>query len=168
MGLLVNERKLKAAALSMHQFCQEVRAIFPSDVDDRVVEAATVYLYVSLARDLFGQRFASRLQKKLHGNLKYSTPAEVEGHLVRISRQSESMEKAAAAKASERTPEELCRAHTESVIEAMVANAGIQNHDPVEAKKAYIKFEEAIRVIRKHLVGIKEQNYFLMKTKPAA
>ena len=57
---------------------------------------------------------------------------------------------------------------TEAVIEAMLANAGIQNYDPGEAKKAYIKFEEAIRVIRKHLAGIKEQNYFLMKTKPAA
>ncbi|MHC4081615.1 MAG: hypothetical protein ACYS15_00775 [Planctomycetota bacterium] len=168
MGLLVNERKLKAAALSMHQFCQEVRAIFPGDVDDRVVESVTAYLYVSLARDLFGQRFSSRLQKKLYGNLKYSTPAEVEGQLARISRQSESLEKAAAAKASERTPEEMCRAHTEAVIESMLANAGIQNYDPAEAKKAYIKFEEAIRVIRKHLMGIKDQNYFLMKNKPAA
>ena len=168
MGLLVNERKLKAAALSMHQFCQEVRAIFPGDVDDRVVEAATVYLYVSLARDLFGHRFAGRLQKKLHGNLKYSTPAEVEGHLARICRHAEGLEKAAVAKGGEGTPEELCRAHTEAVIEAMLANAGIQDFDPVEAKKAYIKFEEAIRAIRKHQVGIKDQNYFLMKTKPAA
>jgi hypothetical protein len=133
-----------------------------------VVEAATVYLYTSLARDLFGPRFSSRLQKRLQGNLKYSTPAEVEGHLARINRQSESLEKAAAAKAAERTAEELCRAHTEAVIEAMLANAGIQNYDPTEAKKAYMKFEEAIHVIRKHLVGIKDQNHFLMKNKPAA
>ena len=168
MGLLVNDRKLKAAALSMHQFCQEVRCIFPGDVDDRVVEAATVYLYVSLARDLFGHRFAVRLQKRLRGSLKYSTPAEVEGHVARIAKQSETLEREAASRASERTPEEVCRAHTEAVIEAMLADAGFKDSDPAEGKKAYIKFEEAIRVIRKHLAGIKGQNYFLMKSKPLA
>ena len=73
MGFLVNDRKLKAAVASMHQFCHEVREIFPGDVDDRVVEAATAYLYVSLVRDLFGPRFAAKLQKKLHMRLKYST-----------------------------------------------------------------------------------------------
>jgi hypothetical protein len=166
MGLLVNDRKLKAAAFSMHQFCQEVRCIFPGDVDDRVIEAATVYLYVSLARDLFGHRFAIRLQKRLRGSLKYSTPAEVEGHVARIARQSESLEKEAASQATERTPEEVCRAHTEAVIEAMLADAGFQDPAEEDATKAYIKFEAAIRVIRKHLVGIKEQNYFLMKSKP--
>jgi hypothetical protein len=165
MGLLVNDRKLKAAAGSMHQFCQEVRCIFPGDVDDRVVEAATVYLYVNLARDLFGPRFAARLQKRLHGDLKYSTPAEVEGHLARIAKQSESREKAAS-QSTDRTPEELCRAHTEAVIDAMLGDAGFQAIDGADAKKAYIKFEEAIMVIRKHLIGIKEQNHFLMKSKP--
>jgi len=166
MGLLVNERKLKAAALSMHQFCQEVRCIFPGDVDDRVIEAATAYLYVSLARDLFGHRFAIRLQKRLRGGLKYSTPAEVEGHVARIARHSESLEKAAASQSTDRTPDEVCRAHTEAVIEAMLADAGFKDVAADEGKKAYIKFEAAIHVIRKHLVGIKEQNYFLMKSKP--
>ncbi|MHC4219726.1 MAG: hypothetical protein ACYSU7_14895 [Planctomycetota bacterium] len=168
MGLLVNDRKLKAAAFSMHQFCQEVRAIFPGEVDDRVVEAATVYLYLSLSRDLFGHRFATRLQKRLRGSLKYSTPAEVEGHVARITKQSEGVERAAAANASERTPEEICRAHTSAVIEAMLADAGFQDTEPDAYKKAYIKFEESIRVIRKHLVGIKDQNHFLMKSKPPA
>jgi hypothetical protein len=166
MGLLVNDRKLKAAALSMHQFCQEVRCIFPGDVDDRVIEAATAYLYVSLARDLFGHRFAIRLQKRLRGGLKYSTPAEVEGHLARIAKNSESLERAAASESAERTPEEVCRAHTTAVIEAMLADAGFKDFDSADGKKAYIKFEAAIMVIRKHLVGIKEQNHFLMKSKP--
>ena len=97
MGLLINDRKLKAALGSMHQFCQEVRQVFPGDVDDRVVEASTVYLYVNLTRDLFGNRFAAKLQKKMHGRLKYSTAAEVEGHVTRIARQSEALEKAMAA-----------------------------------------------------------------------
>ncbi len=53
MGFLVNDRKLKAAIGSMHQFCHNVREIFPGDVDDRVVEASTAYLYMSLVHDLF-------------------------------------------------------------------------------------------------------------------
>jgi hypothetical protein len=165
MGLLVNERKLKAAAFSMHQFCHEVRGVFPGEVDDRAVEASTVYLYVSLARDLFGHRFAAKLQRRLLGNLKYTTPAEVEGQLVRINKHSEALERAVAARSSDRTPEEVCRAHTEAVIDAMLGDAGFKGIDHETSKKTYIKFEEAIMVIRKHLLGIRDQNTFLMKTK---
>jgi hypothetical protein len=164
MGLIVNERKLKAAALSMHQFCQEVRGVFPGDVDDRAVEASTAYLYLSLARDLFGHRFAGKLQKRLLGNLKYTTPAEVEGHLARITRHAEAMERAVASR-SDRTPEEVCRAHTEAVIDAMLGDAGFKGIDSETGAKTYIKFEEAIIVIRKHLLGIRDQNHFVMKTK---
>ena len=69
---------------------------------------------------------------------------------------------------ADRTPEEVCRAHTEAVIEAMLADAGIQGLEAGDGKKAYMKFEAAIMVIRKHLVGIKEQNHFLMKSRPPA
>ncbi|MHC4219604.1 MAG: hypothetical protein ACYSU7_14270 [Planctomycetota bacterium] len=169
MSMMVNERKLKAAALSMHQFCQQVRHIFPGDVSDRMVEASTVYLYVSLARDLFGQRFATRLQKRLRGKLKYATPAEVDGHLGRITKQSEAVEKTLAAqKQGEQNAEEIVRAHVEAVIDAMLDDAGFKISDPEVGKKAYVKFEEAIREIRKHLMGVKDQNHFLMKNKPAA
>ena len=60
MGLFSKERKMKAAAASMHQFCQEVRHMFPGDVDDRVIEASTAYIYVKMTQDLFGNRFASK------------------------------------------------------------------------------------------------------------
>jgi hypothetical protein len=168
MGLLLNDRKLKAAAASMHQFCQGVRCIFPGDVDDRVVEAATLHLYVNLARDAFGQRFAAKLQKRLQGNLKYSTPAEIEGRLARIAKHSEALERSAASQASERSPEEICRAHSEAVIDAMLTDAGFSEKDQEVSKRAYIKFEDAIKEIRKHLQGIKDQNYFVMKSKSAA
>ena len=46
MRLLVSGRKVKAAANSMHQFCPAVRAIFRREVNDIVVEAATLVLYV--------------------------------------------------------------------------------------------------------------------------
>lgn len=166
--MLVNDRKLKAATGSMHQFCQEVREVFPGDVDDRVVEAATAYLYLSLARDLFGQRFASKLQKRLGERLKYSTPAEVEGHMVRITRHAEAMEKAMAAQTHDKSPEEIVRNHVTAVIEAMLADAGFPTNDPATFKKAYPVFDAAIKSIRTHLLGIKEQNHFLMKNKPAA
>ncbi len=168
MGLLINDRKLKAAVNSMHQFCQEVRTVFPGEVDDRVVEAATAYLYLSLARDLFGPRFSSKLQKRLAARLKYSTPAEVEGHIARITKHSEALEKAMASASHDRSAEEIVRAHVTSVIEAMLGDAGFNGDDPEVLKKSYPCFETTIKEMRKHLIGIKEQNNYLMKTRNVA
>ncbi len=168
MGFLINDRKLKAAMGSMHQFCQEVREVFPGEVDDRVVEAATAYLYLSLTRDLFGPRFASKLQKRLAGRLKYSTPAEVDGHIARITKQSEALEKAMASGTHDRSADEIVRAHVTSVIEAMLSDAGFKGDDPEVLKRSYPCFEKTIKEIRKHLIAIKEQNNYLMKTRNVA
>ena len=168
MGLLINDRKLKAAAGSMHQFCQDVRGVFPGDVDDRVVEAATAYLYMSLTRDLFGQRFTTKLQKRLAGGLKYSTPAEIEGHMIRISRQAEALEKGMAAHTHDTSPDEIVRNHVTAVIEAMLTDAGFRGYDPDTLKRAYPLFDNAIKSMRSHLLALKEQNFFLMKNRPAA
>ena len=168
MSFLVNDRKLKAAAASMHQFCHEVREIFPGEVDDRVIEAATSYLYVSLVGDLFGNRFAAKLQKKLHTKLKYSTSAEVEGHIARITKHSGAMEKGIDKNAPERSPEDIVRGHVLSVIDAMLADAVFNNPNREESAKAYTKFEHAIKEMRSHLLGIKDQNNFLMKTRNVA
>ena len=165
MGLLINERKVRAAAGSMHQFCQQVRAIFPGPADDRIVEAATVYLYLNLARDLFGHRFASRLLKKLARQLKYCSAREIEATITKIVKLSTAMEKAAADNGSNRSPEAIVRAHVVSVIEAMLTDAGFRGEDPELSSKAYEPFERAVMAIRKHLLGIKEQNYFLMRSK---
>ncbi len=165
MGLFSNERKMKAAAASMHQFCQEVRHMFPGDVDDRVIEASTAYIYVKMTQDLFGNRFASKLQRRLRNQLKYATPSELEGRIAGISRHAEGLEQAASQIASDHSPDEMCRLHTSCVIEALLALAGFNGNDPQVTKQAYMRFEEIIRDMRKHLIGIKEQNYFLMKTK---
>lgn len=168
MAWLVNERKLKAAANSMHQFCQQVRGIFPDNVDDRVVEAATVYLYVSLARDLFGQRFAAKLQRKLATNLKYSTAAEVEGHIARLEKQTDVLERAAHEDHPARTPEEIVRVHVVCTIQAMLSDAGFQEQrDQETIGRLYERFERAVKEMRRHLVGIKEANYFVMKSRQA-
>ncbi len=152
----------------MHQFCHEVREIFPGDVDDRVVEAATAFLYVSLVGDLFGHRFGTKLRKKLHSRLKYSTSAEVEGHIARITKHSGAVEKGLDKNAPERSPEDIVRAHVLAVIDAMLADAGFNNPDREQSAKAYTKFEHAIKEMRSHLLGIKDQNHFLMKTRNVA
>ena len=167
MGLLINDRKVKAAANSMHQFCQQVRTIFPGEVDDSVVEAATVYLYMSLVRDLFGNRFGGKLQRRLYERLKYSTAAEVEGHMARITKHADVIERSAP-RMPESSPEEVVRAHVMSVIEAMLSDAGFQGRDPEITRPAYVKFEEAIKEIRNHLQGIRDQNHFLMRTRAPA
>ncbi len=165
MGLLINDRKVKAAAGSMHQFCQPVRAIFPGSVSDGVVEAATIYLYMNLARDLFGLRFANKLQRKLRRSLKYGSAKEVEARISAIVRQSAALEKAAAMKGGSRSPDDVVRAHVVSVIEAMLNDAGFRGEDPEIARKAYEPFERTVKEMRRHLVGIKEQNSFLMRSK---
>ncbi|MCH7798853.1 MAG: hypothetical protein IID28_10480 [Planctomycetes bacterium] len=168
MGFLINDRKLKAALGSLHQFCHAVREIFPGEVDDRVVEASTAYLYMSLVHDLFGSRFASKLQKKLHSRLKYSNAAEIEGHIARISKHSEGLEKGMDDASADRSAEEIVRAHVLAVIEAMLCDAGFKSVGKEQAARAYIQFERAIKEMRSHLVGIKEQNHFLMKTRNVA
>ncbi len=167
MGLFINDRKLKAAASSMHQFCQEVRTIFPGQADDRVVEAATAYLYAQLAHDLFGARFARKLSRKLRANLKYSTLAELEGRMAGIGRQVAAMEQTVSSAATGKSPEEIVRLHVSCTIEAMLTSAGFSGNDPEVGRKVYPRFEEVIRNMRKHLLGIREQNYFLMKSRVA-
>lgn len=168
MGMLINEKKLKAAIGSMHQFCHPVREIFPGDVDDCVVESATLYLYTSLARDLFGPRFAGKLQKKLYERLKYTTRAEIQGHIARITKTSDALEKAEHTTSHDHSPEEVVRAHVTSTIEAMLADAGFSYDDAEVIKKAYDRFERAIKIIRQHLIGIREQNVYLMKNRNVA
>lgn len=168
MSLFGNDRKLKAAASSMHQFCQEVRHMFPGDVDDRVIEASTAFIYVKMAQDLFGARFAQRLMRRLRTQLKYATPAELEGRIVGINKHAEGLERTASQLTGDTSPEEMCRLHTSCVIEALLALAGFDGNDPQVAKNAYLSFEEIILDMRKHLLGIKDQNFFLMKNKSPA
>ncbi len=88
--------------------------------------------------------------------------------MVRISRQAEVLEKAMAAHTQDRSPDEIVRNHVTAVIEAMLTDAGFRGHDPDTLKRAYPVFENAIKAIRSHLLGLKDQNRFLMKNRPAA
>ena len=164
MGWFINERKVKAAANSMHQFCQEVRSIFPGDTDDGVIESATIFLYVSLSRDLFGRRFAECLSTRLRDRLKYATVSEVKTRIARIARQADDLERAAVSVSSPRcSPQEKCRNHVTSVIESLLLEAGFRSDDPQLLKETYPRFEDVVRRLKSHLLGIKEQNAVMMK-----
>ncbi len=163
MVLLLSKKKLTAAASSMHQFCQEVRAIFPGLVDDAVVEATTVFLYLSVAEDLFGNRFRAQLARAVGQRLKYGKPADLRQRLVRVRQRAEALEKGKQATAATRDPEEQCRAHVTAVIESMLLEAGFNINDQDVIRAGYTKFENVVRDMKRHLDGIKQQNIFLFR-----
>ena len=74
MALFIDPLKLKAASRSMQQFCPPVRSLFPGPVHDVVVESATVFLYVMVARQVFGRRFTKELRETLRKRPGNGTP----------------------------------------------------------------------------------------------
>lgn len=164
MRFLLDQRKMKATARSMHQFCGNVRAIFPSEVKNEVVETATVFLYVKICREVFGRRFADRICKQLRENLKYSTVHEVNTALARICKESNGYELAAAEMQPALSPQEQFQIHVTSVVRAMLLEGGFltaENENALLAR-AFRPFDNAVRAIKTHLLGIKRQNHFIM------
>lgn len=164
MGLLINNRKLDAAATSMHQFCQETRSIFPAgQANDDLVEAATVFLYLRTAQGLFGRRFSAALARRLKARLKYGAASDMKTTIQRFQERANHLERARLAQIDTRDADEVVRSHVTSVIESLLAEAGATMSDPEIIRNAYAKFELVIRDMKRHLSGIKEQNVFLMK-----
>ena len=151
-----------AAAGSMHQFCQDVREIFPAEVENDIVEATTIVFYIGTAESLFGPRFAAKLRKTIGARLKYAMPTDMKILLRRIEERSEFQHRLKLQALQTRNPDELVCAHVTSVIESILTEAGLQpKKDDVVA--AYTKVERLIREIKRHLEGIRDQNSFLMK-----
>ena len=148
----------------MHQFCQEVREMFPGTADDAAIEAATYYIYNNMARDVFGNRFAGTMARSIRRKLKYTTSAEIRQRLGRINRRTQARDKAMDKVTTPRSAEEKCRCHVTSVIKALLAEAGYHGDDPETASIAYARFEELVRDIKRHMMGIKEQNHFVLNT----
>lgn len=164
MGLLINKLKLTAAASSMHQFCQEARAIFPGgQAENPVVEAATIFMYLRTAEPIFGRRFTAALARQLRGRLKYAAPGDMKTTLHRIHERARRLERARAAQVDARDAEAMVRAHVTSVIESLLAEAGVTGSDPEVIRAGYGKLEGLVRDMKRHLAGIKEQNVYLMK-----
>ncbi|MHC4447244.1 MAG: hypothetical protein ACYSXF_05625 [Planctomycetota bacterium] len=163
MGLFVDRRKLTAASRSMAQYLPVVRSIFRGDVSDQVVESAAVYLYTQLAQDIFSRRFASLLRKNLIRTPKFMSSGELRARLGRIDREVVDFERAGKATIGMQSPDKRFEAFVRSVIQSLLLEAGMRSDDVDLIKETFTRFEEAVREIRRHLVGIKQQNFFVMK-----
>ncbi|MHC4948586.1 MAG: hypothetical protein ACYTG1_10025 [Planctomycetota bacterium] len=163
MEVFSGSPKLKAAAGSMHQFCPMVRAIFPpGHVGESVIEAATVCLYLKLAREVFNRRFVAKLRERLWGQLRYGTPAEVEQRVRQILERTEVLERLAQEDRS--APEETdFQRHVTSLIRSLFIEAGIDCAEPELVRETFSRFEETVRRIKSHLAGIKRQNLYIMR-----
>ncbi|MCA9295130.1 MAG: hypothetical protein KC983_01410 [Phycisphaerales bacterium] len=161
LGLTVDRRKVKAAARSFPQFCPIVRLMFPGDADDDVIEASTVFLYEKLTEVVFGKRFVQAMRQELGESFKFASAAETAMRVARIDRLANDFEKIAmsgnaAAKAGDFT-EHVC-----GVIRSMLAEAGYRTDDPELLRQTFPRFDHAVRRMKSHLTGIKQQNHFIM------
>lgn len=159
MPLLVDKLKLKAAAGSLHQFLPAVRGVYPRPPADDATEAATVFLYVGLAREIFGRRFAHHLRLHLRPRYKFAIPTEIELRVLRIENRLEALTREA-----EPSMADDSAAHVTTVIRALLAEACPEFDDPRHVRAIYPRFEEAVRRIKNHLLGIKRQPRFVMKS----
>ncbi|MHC5024045.1 MAG: hypothetical protein ACYTGG_09045 [Planctomycetota bacterium] len=163
MAMFVDRLKLKAALHSMRQYMSSVRPIFQGDVSDEVVEAATYFLYVRVAGDVFNSRFATRLARRLKYQLKFNDPASISARAHQIASRAESMRKALRTSSFGRTPESEFESNVRSVICSILMEANLPVNDPEALKHSFGEFDRAVRQIKEHLVGIKKQNHFIMR-----
>ena len=163
MGFLVDRRKLTAASRSMGQFLPVVRSIFRGDVSDQVVESAAVYLYTQLAQDIFSRRFANLLRRNLVRTPKFMSPGELRARLGRITRAVADFERAGKATIGIQSSDKKFETYVRSVIQSLLLEAGLRSDDVDLIKETFARFEEAMREIRRHLLGLKQQNFFVMK-----
>lgn len=163
MPFMVNAHKLTAATGSMHQFCGAVRTVFPDLVDDRVVEAVTSFLYVRVAEEVFGKRFASALRAKVRDIYKFSDWTEVESRIARIEQNIDAFATHSATLDPALMAEEEFTRHIRSVIRALLLEAGSPWEDSNAVRHTFPRFENAVRRIKKHLEGIRSQSNFLIK-----
>ncbi|MCH7546225.1 MAG: hypothetical protein IID30_07475 [Planctomycetes bacterium] len=151
MSLLVNKTKLNAAAYSMPQFCPIVRTIFPEPVDDTLAEASTFFLYLQVARDTMGKRFAVKLGEKLIESTRASRE-EIAECVSRLSKQVATI-----------PPKAEFHEHVSQVITFLLAEAGCPTTDQEVLRTCFSRFQSAVSGIKQHLDGIKNQNVRVLK-----
>ena len=161
MSLVINKKKLLAAAASMHQFCQDVREIFPNEVKDDLVEATTILFYLGTAESLFGARFTGKLRRAIAPRLKYAMPSDIKALIRRIEERAGFQHRLKLQTMHTRNPDDHVRAHVTSVIESILTEAGLDIKNDEVVVAAYTKVELLIREIKRHLIGIRDQNSFL-------
>lgn len=164
MPLLINKLKLKAAAGSMHQFLPIVRTIYPRVPPDEATEAATVFLYAGLAREIFGRRFAQHLREHLRPRFKFAMAVEIDLRVLRIENRLEALKREMEKYEAESPPHVQSAAHVTSVIRALLGEACPESDDHEQVKAIFPRFENAVRRIKNHLLGIKRQPRFVMRS----
>lgn len=161
MTLFVDNLKVRAAASSMHQFCSVIRTVIPVEADEALVEAATVFLYDRIAREIFGRRFAKKMRHLLRDTYRCGTPIDVEARVWKIDRYFEEFE--AIELRDCQGDQQAFTAHVRSVIRAFLAEAGVTSDNPALVKEMFPRFENAVRTLKQHLSGIKGQSHFVMQ-----
>jgi hypothetical protein len=162
MITLFTSVKLQAASKSMHQFCNVVRSIYPCETRDDIVEAATGFLYLSVAGDVFGKRFRQRLRSVIRHRLKYITPEDFVARIDRISMQAEAFrisEFSAHAPIDDRAGYQIA---VNGAIRSLLIEAGMQYDDAEVMRACFPRFEHAAARMQSHLHGIRNQNRWLI------
>lgn len=161
--LFIDELKLRAAAGSLQQFLPVVRSIFPDEVDDVTLEAATVYLYIGVTREVFGRRFSDFLRRDLRARLRFASATEIglrAGHLhTRVKELADEV-------VEELPPDwrnDSYRTHALAVIGALLESSQAVTDDPKTIQSCFAAYERSVGSIRDHLLGIKTQNHFVMR-----
>jgi hypothetical protein len=165
MNWFVDKLKLNAAARSMHQFCPIVRTIYPDPPSNEAVEAATVYLYAGLAQEIFGKRFTIRLREEIRNHYKYAEPIEVDLRVIRMEQRVELLRREARTQRNGNGNSQYVEftQHVHNVIRALLSEAGDGFDNPQVVKLIFPRFEEAVRRIKTHLLGIKHQSRYVMR-----
>jgi hypothetical protein len=164
LTLGVDKLKLKAAASSMHQFCPFVRTLFPGHPTDDVIEASTVFLYRNLAREVFGRRFVEKLNEQLREKYRHGPPIEIDLRVQRIENRLELMRREASENGNGHgTLHDQFTAHVRCVIRSLLAESGQEFDNPELVKLIFPRFEDTVRRLKDHLLGIKNQARFVMK-----
>jgi hypothetical protein len=163
MNWFVDKLKLNAAARSMHQFCPIVRAIYPEPPTNEAVEAATVYLYMGLAHEIFGKRFTAQLRESVRNHYKYAEPIEVDLRVMRMEQRVELLKRGLRSQKNGNSNFVEFTQHVHNVIRALLTEAGDGFDNPQVVKLIFPRFEEAVRRIKNHLLGIKHQSRYVMR-----
>ncbi len=162
MNLLVDQRKVKAAARSMHQFCPRVVNIFSRDVEQPVLETATLYLYIKIAREVFGRKFCDNLCGQLRALLRSVDEHEAALRVARMVETAEAFRRVEQQLQPDAIDDERFRMLVRSAIRSMFAEAGLPGPDDEQLRDSFAQFEDTARRIKEHLTGIKRQNRFVM------
>ena len=163
MGLFTDDRKVKAAARSMHQFLPEMRGLFPEAVQDWVVEASLVFMYRRMCHEVYGHRFVERWDGHVHDLYKYATAPEVNAQILKVAKLAESYEGVDDTLLPDDAVVTDYEHRIRCMIRAIFNGAGCPGDDPEIIRSSFAPVESLMKKIASHLAGIKKQNPFVMR-----